>query len=459
MRALAAASSLWVGREPLLGRLDDAIGQGRRSQLTGIEHQLVDGQVGEVYAVQRQVPAALDTLALLVVGQRPLDRHPRARGHPLGPDPGGSVDPDDDRRQPLVVRDPARQPRFDDGVAVAGPAGEAAVELDVDLGVVDDVEPELRQAHAALRGQRPEHLAAQHQLEVEPVGHALSDRGGARARRARDRDQQVPAEGETALERVEQRAALLLAQAPHPAGVGDADLFHGPAGAYLAYAWERLEHCEYLHLAHDVVVVGLVEELLEGQRPHLELLLELGSGAACLGCLRECCFALLGSQSRWLRHAAHPSATPQRSGDNRRQTSGATSARAAARGSGARVTGRPTISRSAPDSSAWRGVATRPWSSMPAPSGRMPGVASTAAGAIRRIVSMSETAQTKPPQPPSRPAVTRWCNRWCDASGSLVRTVTPMATGSGSSAPAAPSRSPSTPARSIGAPPDVWSVR
>ena len=45
----------------------------------------------------------------------------------------------------------------------------------------------------------------------------------------------------SAAEGLEQRLALLLAQAAHATGVGDADLFHGPARTHLANTGKRLE--------------------------------------------------------------------------------------------------------------------------------------------------------------------------------------------------------------------------
>src|SRR5690606_13101069 len=265
-------------------------------------------------------------------------------------------------------------------------------------------------------------------------------------------------------EGLEQRLALLLAQALDPARVGDADLLHRPPGADLAHAGERLEDRDDLHLPDRVVALGLAEEVPQGQGPHLELLLQLGTGTTGFGGLGQCVFTLLRSQLRWLRHGGQPSARARATRAiptaRRAQTRDATSRRAASTGSSARVTGRPTTSRSAPASSAARGVATRPWSSAGAPSGRMPGVASTARGASWRTVATSGTAQTKPWQPPSSPAATRWCSRCSETSGSLVRTVTPRPTGSRSArARAAPSRRPSMPARTIAGPPAVWTVR
>ena len=69
-------------------------------------------------------------------------------------------------------------------------------------------------------------------IEIKLSGNKARDRARSRAREARERDQHRSGESG------EQRFALLRAQTPHPAGLGDADLLHGPAGLYLADARE-----------------------------------------------------------------------------------------------------------------------------------------------------------------------------------------------------------------------------
>src|SRR5919108_3450887 len=118
-----------------------------------------------------------------------------------------------------------------------------------------------------------------------------------------NREGAVPGSGR---ERFEESLALLLAEAPHAAHIGDADVFHGATGPDLADTGKRLEHSEDLHLAHRVVRVGLLEKLAQGKRPHLELLLQLGPGAAGLRGLRQCGFPLLGGEIGRLRHERAP---------------------------------------------------------------------------------------------------------------------------------------------------------
>src|SRR6478735_1702787 len=78
-------------------------------------------------------------------------------------------------------------------------------------------------------------------------------------------------------EGVEELAALLIAQATHPAGLTDSDLFHGPPCLHLADARQRLEDRQHLHLRDDILGVRELEELLQVDRAHLELLLQLGA--------------------------------------------------------------------------------------------------------------------------------------------------------------------------------------
>src|SRR4051812_37820705 len=84
----------------------------------------------------------------------------------------------------------------------------------------------------------------------------------------------------SAVERPQQRGALLGAEAPKAPGLADPDLLHEPPGLDLAEAGEGLEDGKHLHLADDLVPVGLVEQLAQGDGAHLELLLELRSHAA-----------------------------------------------------------------------------------------------------------------------------------------------------------------------------------
>ena len=57
-------------------------------------------------------------------------------------------------------------------------------------------------------------------------------------------------------------------------------------------------------------VLGLLEQLGEGDRPHLEPFLDLGAGPAGLGGLGQSGLTLLGREGRRLRHGGHPSPRP-----------------------------------------------------------------------------------------------------------------------------------------------------
>src|SRR2546423_5090164 len=110
-------------------------------------------------------------------------------------------------------------------------------------------------------------------------------------------------------ELVEQLPALLIPETLDPARLADADLVHQPAGLHLPETGQRFEDGEDLHLADDLVALGLVEELLEGERTHLELLLQLGALATGGGRLVERRLTLLWRERGRQRHGPHPSAT------------------------------------------------------------------------------------------------------------------------------------------------------
>ena len=97
-----------------------------------------------------------------------------------------------------------------------------------------------------------------------------------------------------------------------------------------------------------------------------------------------------------------PGAAPEATGEPDLRAISARIARAAAAGSGAAMTGRPTTMKSAPAARAAAGVAVRFWSSGVAPSGRTPGVTmslSRAPGRARRRAASIGEAMT-----PSAPA-------------------------------------------------------
>src|SRR5690606_15414847 len=215
--------------------------------------------------------------------------------------------------------------------------------------------------------------------------------------------------------------------------------------------------------ADVVVAVGLVEELAEGDGPHLELLLQLGTGPARFGGLGERLLALLWGQRGRLRHGAHPTVRTRRCKTTARQVSAsatsAATATAAFAGSGAWVTVRPTTSTDAPAAIAWPGVPTRTWSWRSAPAVRMPGPTATRSRDTAGTTGRAGAAHTPRARPASRASAARRSSSPAGASASLVRTVTPRAIGSGRPAPAAPARRPSTPAESMSSPPWVWKFR
>src|SRR4051794_32401998 len=75
--------------------------------------------------------------------------------------------------------------------------------------------------------------------------------------------------------RREQLAALLVTEAAHAASLADAHFLHSAASLHLADTGEGFEHGENLHLCNDFLRVRQAEKLLEVDRAHLELLLEL----------------------------------------------------------------------------------------------------------------------------------------------------------------------------------------
>src|SRR5581483_11514364 len=81
-------------------------------------------------------------------------------------------------------------------------------------------------------------------------------------------------------ELAEQGLALALAEPAQPPAGGDLQPFHDLLSADLAHAWQSLEQCRDLHLAQDVVTVGLGQDLLEVGPTALEALLELDPGTS-----------------------------------------------------------------------------------------------------------------------------------------------------------------------------------
>ncbi len=122
-----------------------------------------------------------------------------------------------------------------------------------------------------------------------------------------DEDQGTSARRRTALwalDGLEQRLALLGAEALEAAGLRDADLLHQPTGLHLAGAGQRFEDREHLHLADRVISLGLAEELLQRRPAGLQVILDLGTGFARQGGLLERGLALFGCENGRLRHGS-----------------------------------------------------------------------------------------------------------------------------------------------------------
>src|SRR5690606_8979424 len=98
----------------------------------------------------------------------------------------------------------------------------------------------------------------------------------------------------------EQSLALPLTEPAQPTAGGDLELLHGRLGADLTDTRQGLEQRRDLHLAENLVVVGLLEHVGQGGATSLQPLLELrpspasrssllqGSGALFLGQLGKC---------------------------------------------------------------------------------------------------------------------------------------------------------------------------
>src|SRR5205807_3135283 len=112
--------------------------------------------------------------------------------------------------------------------------------------------------------------------------------------------------------------ALLGAEAPDTPALADADLLHQAPGPDLAHTRQRLQQGQHLHLPDDLVAVGLVEQLLEAGRAHLQLLPQLGSTAASGGGLLERGLTLIRRERGRERHVRTlPRWLPASTGRNR----------------------------------------------------------------------------------------------------------------------------------------------
>src|SRR5688572_23274644 len=78
----------------------------------------------------------------------------------------------------------------------------------------------------------------------------------------------------------QKRLALLVTEAAQTTAVSDLQLLHDLGGTDLADTREGLQHGRNLELAHNVVLLGTVQNLGQGRLALLELLLELSTSLA-----------------------------------------------------------------------------------------------------------------------------------------------------------------------------------
>src|SRR5262245_24661952 len=97
---------------------------------------------------------------------------------------------------------------------------------------------------------------------------------------------------------LEETFALVASEAAEPTALRDVELVHDAARLHLADPGEGLEHAHDLELRERVVARTLVEQLLEADRPCLQLRLHLGALPPSFGRLRECGLTLLGGERR-----------------------------------------------------------------------------------------------------------------------------------------------------------------
>jgi hypothetical protein len=120
-----------------------------------------------------------------------------------------------------------------------------------------------------------------------------------------DEDQGTSARRRTALwalDGLEQRLALLGAEALEAAGLRDADLLHQTTGFDLAGTRQCFEDRKHLHLADGVVSLSSAEKFLQRRTTGLQVIFDLGAGFASQGCLLKCGLALFGCENGRLRH-------------------------------------------------------------------------------------------------------------------------------------------------------------
>jgi hypothetical protein len=95
-----------------------------------------------------------------------------------------------------------------------------------------------------------------------------------------------------------QRGDLIRAETAHAAALGDPESLHDLLGADLAHARQGLQESGDLHLAYDVVLLALLDDLVERSTGVLESILDLGPLPASRGGLFERGCALFRGKGR-----------------------------------------------------------------------------------------------------------------------------------------------------------------
>ncbi len=235
----------------------------------------------------------------------PLDRLPRGAG----------------ALQPAVDLGPLQQLAALDQPVETGRADEVVVGA-VDLararvpGGRRDAEVQLREPPAQLVDHAALADAGRAGQHDQPAARRVGAGAGALAATGHDRTgpgrlpRHVEVRRRPRLTRTEelgqQRLALPVAEPAQPPGRGDLEPLHDLRGAHLADPGQRLEQRRHLHLAQDLVAVGLLQHLAEGGPAALEAVLQLGPGPTRRGRLLERgCTLFLGQLGKG--HGSPPS--------------------------------------------------------------------------------------------------------------------------------------------------------
>src|SRR5262249_6581403 len=135
------------------------------------------------------------------------------------------------------------------------------------------VEEEIVAALDLARARRPGGRRHRQPGRRLPVEEASGDRALSGSRRAREDEQN--AQGALALEVGEEGAPLVRAEAAEATVLADLELLHCAPGLHLPDARKGLEHRDHLELGDGVILLALLEQLAQRDRPCLQLLLQL----------------------------------------------------------------------------------------------------------------------------------------------------------------------------------------